>query len=131
VRRPPQKKRGLQPPSHSEIERGEETFSPPPPQNRYFTANCSSRLLIFVEEIWPNELAPNEAPGFENCGVFSALNASKRTCRLCECEADRLRACARNQQAHTLITSGNCGYLEIREALEVEERNRGLEQRSI
>jgi hypothetical protein len=28
----------------------------------------------------------------------------------------------------TLITSGNCGYLEIREALEVEERNRGLEQ---
>jgi hypothetical protein len=36
-------------------------------QNRYFTANCNSRLLIFVEEIWPNELAPNEAPGFENC----------------------------------------------------------------
>jgi len=30
-----------------------------------------------------------------------------------------------------LITSGNCGYLEIREALEVLERNRDLEQRSI
>jgi hypothetical protein len=54
-----------------------------PPQNRYFTASCSSRLLIFVEEICPNELAPNEAPGFENCGVFRALNASNRTCRLC------------------------------------------------